>query len=97
MKEEKLFIVSYDITDPKRWRKIFKILNGYGNWLQLSVFQCQMNELKKEKLVSELDTIIDKSKDQILFIDVGLKNKVKTKVMSIGKKFQMIEKKPMIF
>ena len=43
MKDEHLYIVTYDISDPKRWRAVFKAMKGYGEWLQLSVFQCRMN------------------------------------------------------
>lgn len=41
--DEHLYIVTYDIRDPKRWRRVFKIMNGYGEWVQLSVFQCRMS------------------------------------------------------
>ena len=40
---EHLYIVAYDISDPKRWRKVFKAMNGYGARVQLSVFQCRMS------------------------------------------------------
>ena len=35
---ERVYIVTYDIADTRRGRSIFKIMNGYGEWLQLSVF-----------------------------------------------------------
>ena len=40
---ENLYIVAYDIADPRRWRRVFRLMNGYGEWLQLSVFQCRLN------------------------------------------------------
>jgi CRISPR-associated endonuclease Cas2 len=33
------FIVTYDICDPKRLRKVFKLCKGYGIHLQYSVFE----------------------------------------------------------
>ena len=42
MANERLYIVAYDIADPKRWRRVFKVMKGYGHWLQLSVFQCRL-------------------------------------------------------
>jgi CRISPR-associated protein Cas2 len=39
---ERLYIVTYDIADPKRWRQVFRAMEGYGRWLQLSVFQCRL-------------------------------------------------------
>ena len=26
---EHLFVISYDISEPKRWRRVFKIMKGY--------------------------------------------------------------------
>jgi hypothetical protein len=36
--EENLYVVAYDISDPRRWRRVFRLMNGYGAWVQLSVF-----------------------------------------------------------
>src|SRR5207245_5663551 len=41
---ENLYIVAYDISDPRRWRRVFRLMNGYGEWLQLSVFQCRLSQ-----------------------------------------------------
>ena len=37
MIEERLYIITYDISDDRRWRRVFKLMKGYGRWLQLSV------------------------------------------------------------
>ena len=37
------YVVTYDISDPKRLRKVYKMMLGYGEHLQLSVFQCELN------------------------------------------------------
>jgi len=39
MNTERLYIVTYDIADQRRWRRVFKIMQGYGDWLLLSVVQ----------------------------------------------------------
>ena len=41
--DERLYVVAYDIADQKRWRRVFKAMHGYGEWLQLSVFQCRLS------------------------------------------------------
>lgn len=45
-------VVSYDISNDKRRRKVAGVLEGYGYRVQYSVFECeltanQMRELKK--------------------------------------------------
>ena len=38
------YLVCYDIRDPKRWRRCFKLLKGYGEGLQYSVFRCRLTK-----------------------------------------------------
>ncbi len=65
------YIVTYDIADPSRLRKVFKVMKGYGEHLQLSVFRCDLTPLALAKLKAELVEVIDMQKDQVLIIDVG--------------------------
>ena len=57
--EENLYIVAYDIADPRRWRRVFRLMNGYGEWLQLSVFQCRLSRRRRIELKLALGEIID--------------------------------------
>ena len=56
-----IYLVCYDIRDPRRWRKCYKIMNGYGERLQYSVFRCSLTEKQlaelRWKLVKVLDTV----------------------------------------
>lgn len=65
------YIVTYDVADPARLRKVFKLLKGYGEHLQLSVFRCDLSRLSLAQMKTELNDIIDSQKDQVLLIDVG--------------------------
>ena len=31
---ERNYVVAYDISDAKRWRKIFRTMKGYGRWIR---------------------------------------------------------------
>ena len=44
------YLVSYDISDDKRLRQVFKIMRGYGDHLQYSVFECQLTPMDLVKL-----------------------------------------------
>lgn len=96
MKEEHLYIVTYDITDQKRWRRVFNVMNGYGEWLQLSVFQCRMNRQRHAELVALLDGIIHHGADHILFVDIGQAELVSPRVVSLGKDFEPVAREPVI-
>lgn len=61
------YIVCYDIRCQKRWRKAYKLLKGYGQRIQYSIFKCCMNQRTREKLRWELEKILAKE-DSILFV-----------------------------
>jgi CRISPR-associated protein Cas2 len=96
MNEEHLYVVTYDISDPKRWRRVFNVMNGYGEWLQLSVFQCRLNRQRHAELVALLDDMIHHAEDHVLFVDVGPADRVIPRVVSLGKDFQPVAREPIV-
>ena len=65
------YLVTYDIADPKRLRRVFKTMKGYGAHSQLSVFQCDLPEIDLVRMKVTLTEIIQQSEDQVLIIDLG--------------------------
>lgn len=94
--DEHLYLVTYDIRDPKRWRRVFKLMKGFGEWLQLSVFQCRLSRQGQAELVQLLDGIIDHRADALLVIDLGPADKVNPKVVSLGERFEAVARQPII-
>jgi CRISPR-associated protein Cas2 len=66
-----VYIVSYDISDPKRLRRVFQVMRGYGDHIQLSVFRCELTDRELVELRVDLEGEIDHAEDQVLFADVG--------------------------
>lgn len=93
---EHLYIVAYDIGDPKRWRQVFKTMQAYGDWVQLSVFQCRMSRQRHAELIALLDGIILNSADHILIMNIGMADDVKPQVVSLGKNFEASERVPIV-
>ncbi len=94
--DEHLFIATYDISDPKRWRAVFSLMNGYGEWLQLSVFQCRLARRRHAELAATLDQIIHHEQDHVLMLDLGPAEGVVPRVVSLGKPFKALERAPII-
>ena len=65
------YIVCYDISNDKRLRRVFKTCRNYGDHLQYSVFECDLNEAEMVNLQRELGEIINHLEDQVLFIALG--------------------------
>jgi CRISPR-associated protein Cas2 len=82
------YIVTYDISHPKRLRKVYETMCGYGQWLQLSVFRCELSDRERVELRHELNIIINHSADQVLFIDIGSAHGgAGTAISSLGRPF----------
>lgn len=94
--DEHLYLVTYDIRDPKRWRRAFRLMKGFGEWLQLSVFQCRLSRRRHAELVQLLDGILNRRADALLVIDLGPADKVKPRVVSLGEKFEPVTREPII-
>ena len=88
MARERLYLVTYDIADPKRWNKVFRTMNGFGHWLQLSVFQCRLVERRRQEMAARLNSLIKKSEDHILIADLGPAEKVDVRIESLGKSYE---------
>lgn len=65
------YLVCYDICDPKRLRAVFKLMRGFGDHLQYSVFECQLTAMDLVKLRTALASIIHHTEDQVLFVSLG--------------------------
>lgn len=94
--EEHIYIVTYDIRDDKRWRRIFKLMNGYGDWLQLSVFQCRLSRRRHAELLVMVHEIIADAQDHVLLLDLGPADKLDLRVVSLGKRFNSVMREPVI-
>ena len=46
-------------------------MRGWGDHLQLSVFECRLTRADLVTLEAELAEIIDHREDQVLFVDLG--------------------------
>lgn len=91
-----LWIVTYDIRDPKRWRRVFRAMKGRGEWLQLSVFQCRLSRRGMVELRAAIAGIVKQDEDHVLFLDLGPADAVKPRVSALGKSFEAVERRPVI-
>ena len=96
MAKEHLYIVAYDISEPKRWKSVFKLMKGHGQWLQMSVFQCRLTVQRCIEMNIRLKDVIKLEEDHILIIDLGPADGVRTRVESLGKKYEVPTKKAII-
>lgn len=61
------WIISYDIVNDKRRRRVMKALDSVGHRVQYSVFECDLNETRLHRLEGILIREIDPKTDSVRF------------------------------
>ena len=62
------YLVAYDISNPKRLRKVASTCEDFGLRRQFSVFVCRLTATDLVRLKSRLYEIIDLDMDQVIFV-----------------------------
>lgn len=71
------YLIIYDLPDTKaankRRTRLHKLLSGYGQWTQYSVFECFLTAVQFAKLQTQLETLIKADEDsvRIYVLDAG--------------------------
>ena len=82
-----LVLITYDVNTEDsagrtRLRKVAKQCVNYGQRVQNSVFECQVDSVKFRQMKAVLEDLIDKEKDSLRFYNLG--DKYQNKVEHIG-------------
>jgi CRISPR-associated protein Cas2 len=62
------YLVCYDVSDPKRLRRVARACEDYGFRKQFSVFLCRLSATDFVRLRNRLYETIKRDEDQVLFI-----------------------------
>lgn len=65
------YLVCYDVCDPKRLRRIHKLMKAYGEPWQYSVFYCTLRSIDRVRLENDAREILNLKEDQLLIVDLG--------------------------
>jgi len=71
MSGRSLFLVAYDVRNPKRLRRIHKKLKGFGEAVQFSIFQCELTYKQKQVMIAEISDLIHHKEDRVLIVNMG--------------------------
>ena len=66
-----VYLVCYDICDPKRLRRVYQTMRGYGDHAQLSVFRCELSAAEKVAMMTDLGDLVNHSEDQVMIVPLG--------------------------
>ena len=67
MSNTSFYIVAYDIPSDKRRSKVHKVLSGFGQWTQYSLFELFITDKELVLLQNKLEKILNAEKDSVRF------------------------------
>lgn len=63
----KLYLICFDIVDDRIRNKVAKVLEGYGDRVQKSVFECVLSKAQLKKLKGRVGKLINDDEDSVHF------------------------------
>lgn len=67
----RVYLVTYDISDDKRLKRVFTKMSGFGEHLQYSVFQCELSDKERIEMIAALSPLLNHKEDQVLIFSLG--------------------------
>jgi CRISPR-associated protein Cas2 len=67
MSETHFYLVAYDLPSDKRRNKVHKILSGFGQWTQFSLFELFITDKELVLLQNKLEKVLNAEKDSVRF------------------------------
>ena len=87
-------VVSYDIADNGRRRKVFKMMKNYGHRVQRSVFECLLPAEKVQEMKKRIRSLMDRREDDVRYYTLCEACRHQATVQGIGK---ILKEQPVIF
>jgi CRISPR-associated protein Cas2 len=61
------YLLCYDVSDPRRLRRVHRVVRDWGIPIQFSVFEIDLMPVQMEKLLAELTALIEATEDKVIF------------------------------
>lgn len=78
------YTISYDIRDNRRRQRVAKILKDYGERVQLSVFEAELDEKSLARLQKRLEKCLDLAADSLRFYPLCAACKPRIEILGQG-------------
>jgi CRISPR-associated protein Cas2 len=82
VRQSALYVVAYDIPNDRRRTKVHKVLQGFGQWTEFSLFECFLTKKELLQMRAKLDKHLDASNDRVRIYT--LCDSCLTKVETVG-------------
>ncbi len=91
------FLVTYDVSDDKRLRQVFKRLRQFGLHVQFSVFECELSPRELALMRAALGEVIHHQEDQVILADLGpAEGRGSECLSSMGRRYEVMQRKAIV-
>ncbi len=63
-----LFLIGYDIAQPRRLRQVLRCVQGHALGGQKSFYECRLSVAELQSLMAQLRQIIEPENDRVIFV-----------------------------
>ena len=64
-RQSSLYVVAYDIPDDKRRTQVHKLLKGFGQWTEFSLFECFLTKKELLQMRGKLNAHLRAGEDRV--------------------------------
>ena len=82
-------VVAYDIPEDKRRTRVMKMLKGYGEHVQESVFECDLEPAVYREMVQRLRGLIRQDRDNVCFYHLCAADVPRIRKLGIARPVQL--------
>lgn len=82
---ESLVVICYDIADNRRRRHVAEYLEGWGDRVQESVFECHLLPAQLKEVRDHIAVEIDHDSDKIRYYSLCGKDRAALRILGIGR------------
>jgi CRISPR-associated protein Cas2 len=82
-------VVAYDITHDRRRLRVMKKMKGYGEHVQESVFECDVNPAVYRKLIQDLRKLIKPEEDNVRIYHLCRADAERIEEIGVGRPVQL--------
>lgn len=66
-----LFLIAYDVRNPRRLRHVHQVLRDFASGGQKSAFECYLTQAERKELLQRVAQEMDAEEDALLLIRLG--------------------------
>ena len=90
-----LWLISYDMPDDRRRGRVAKLLQGYGERVQYSVFECVLDDDQCAALRRRMARLVNEQEDSVRFYRLGPARQAAATVEVLG--LGQVTERPVVY